>query len=195
MTHRPDQSAVFDLQYSIFNLPIKGEPMSSAHKDGAAADPFDPLGVWKAARDSGMEAWSKMMVDFINSDAYAHASAQWLDTYLTMSQSFQRAVDQAMTQTLGQYNIPTTADIVRLAERLTHIELRLDDLDARLDEVLALLRGLSASTAAAPPAADPAGAVGAPAEGISAWPRPAPRPAGPLRVRTPVPERRRGRSA
>ena len=108
-------------------------------------NPFDPTGLAKSMRDASMEAWSKMMVDFVNSDAYAHASAEWLDTYLTTSQSFQQAVNQAIAQTLTQHNIPTTDDIVRLAERLTNIELRLDDLDARLDEVIALLRAEAGS--------------------------------------------------
>jgi len=122
--------------------------MSSTQKDGSAADPLDPFAPWKALRDVSMDTWSKAMVDFVNSDEYASASAQWLNTYLTMSKSFQQVVDQAIAQTLNQYNIPTTADVPRLAERLTNIEFRLDDLDAHLDEVLSLVRRLTESAAA-----------------------------------------------
>jgi polyhydroxyalkanoic acid synthase PhaR subunit len=117
--------------------------MSRTQENAGPTNSFDPFGQWKALRESNLDAWSKVMVDFVNSDAYARASAQWLDTYMTMSQSFQQVIDQAMTQTLSQYNMPSTADIERLAERLTNVELRLDDLDARLDEMLRLLRGLT----------------------------------------------------
>jgi hypothetical protein len=40
-----------------------------------------------------------------------------------------------MAQSLRQLNMPTREDFVGLAERLTHIEMRLDDLDAKLDEM------------------------------------------------------------
>jgi hypothetical protein len=39
-----------------------------------------------------------------------------------------------MTQVLTQLNMPIRTDITSLAERLTHIEMRLDDLEAKLDE-------------------------------------------------------------
>ena len=74
--------------------------MSQSPADVNGGNPFDPFGQWKAFRDASMENWSKLMIDFVNSDAYARASAQWLDAYLTMSQSFQQSLDQAMTQTL-----------------------------------------------------------------------------------------------
>jgi polyhydroxyalkanoate synthesis regulator phasin len=41
-----------------------------------------------------------------------------------------------MEQYLQQMSLPTRKEVVSLAERLTKIEMRLDDLDAKLDEVL-----------------------------------------------------------
>jgi hypothetical protein len=38
-----------------------------------------------------------------------------------------------MTQVLTNANMPTRADVTGLAERLTNIEVRLDDLEAKLD--------------------------------------------------------------
>jgi hypothetical protein len=98
-------------------------------------DPLDPFGGWRAMRDAGMETWSKMMIDLVNSEAYARATGQMLDTYLTVSAPFQRAIETVMTRVLTQLNMPTRADVTGLAERLTNIELRLDDLDARLGEL------------------------------------------------------------
>jgi len=95
---------------------------------------FDPFGVWKNMRDTGMDAWSKMMIQLVNNDAYAQASGAMLDAWLTSSAPFRKAIDSTMTQVLTQLNMPTRTDITSLAERLTHIEMRLDDLEAKLDE-------------------------------------------------------------
>lgn len=109
--------------------------MSRPDGERGPTDPFDPFGHWKSLRESGMDTWSKAMIEFVNSDAYAKASAEWLDTYLGASESWQRTVGQTLIRTMAQFNVPTTDDIVRLADRLTRIELRLDDLDARLDDI------------------------------------------------------------
>ena len=45
-------------------------------------------------------------------------------------------LESSVTQTLTSMNIATSDDIVRLAERLTNIEMRLDDMEAKLDESL-----------------------------------------------------------
>ena len=105
---------------------------------------FDPFSQWQAMRDRGMESWSSAMKEFVHSDEYAAASAQWLDTYLTLSKSFQRVMDEAITQTLSQYKVPSTDDLKRMTERLWNMELKVDDLDARMDQVLGLLKELAA---------------------------------------------------
>jgi hypothetical protein len=97
-------------------------------------NPFDPTGMFRSMRDAGMDAWSKMMIQLINSDAYAQATSAMLDAWLTSSAPFRKAVESTMTQVLTQLNMPTRADVVGLAERLTNIEMRLDDMEAKLDE-------------------------------------------------------------
>lgn len=98
------------------------------------ASPFDPFGAWNRMRDTYMDAWSRAMVDLVNSDAYSQAMGTWLDNYLTMSAPFQRMLESTMAQALANLNMPSRADITALAERLTNIEMRLDDLEARLTE-------------------------------------------------------------
>ena len=58
-----------------------------------------------------------------------------LDAYLTVSAPFREAVEKAMLKTLEQLAMPTRADVVSIAERMTNIEMRLDDLDAKLDSI------------------------------------------------------------
>ncbi len=99
-------------------------------------DPFDPTGMFKSMRDSNMEAWSKMMIQLVNTDSYAKATGAALDTWLASSAPFHKAMEKAMAQVLMNLQMPSRADIYRLAERLTNIEMRLDDLEAKLDEAL-----------------------------------------------------------
>src|SRR5215212_940656 len=95
---------------------------------------FDPFGAWKNMRDSGMDAWSKMMIQLVNTEAYAQATSAMLDTWLTNSAPFRKAIESTMTQVLTQLNLPMRSDITGLGERLTHIEMRLDDMEAKLEE-------------------------------------------------------------
>ena len=98
------------------------------------SNPLDPTGMLKNMRDAGMENWSKMMIQMVNSESYSQATSTMLDAWLTGSAPFRKAVESTMTQVLTQLNMPTRSDVISLGERLTHIEMRLDDLEAKLDE-------------------------------------------------------------
>src|SRR5271167_4126553 len=100
---------------------------------------FDPMEPWRGVRDVYLDAWAKTMVDMVNSDAYAQATGTMLDTYLTVSTPFREAIEKAMLKTLEQLAMPSRADFVSIAERMTNIEMKLDDLDAKLDALHALL--------------------------------------------------------
>lgn len=99
-------------------------------------NPFDPTGVLKQLYGSNLDAWAKMMIELVNTQAYANAMGTLLDTWLGTSEPFRKIVDSAMTQTLASLKLPTSDDVARLAERFTNVELRLDDLEAKLDETL-----------------------------------------------------------
>lgn len=116
--------------------------------------PFDPLDSLRQMRDTYLDTWAKSMIDVVNTDAYAKASGAMLDSYLTMSAPFRDTVEKAMLQALAQLSMPSRADITSLAERLTSVELRLDDMDAKLDRIEKLLtRSVAVRPAARPPAA------------------------------------------
>jgi hypothetical protein len=104
--------------------------------DGKRIDPMEP---WRGMRDIYMDAWGKTMVDMVNSEAYAQATGAMLDTYMTVSAPFREAVEKAMLKTLEQLAMPSKADVVSIAERMTNIEMRLDDLDAKLDTIQRLI--------------------------------------------------------
>lgn len=112
-------------------------------------DVFDPTGMLKTMRNESMDAWAKMMIELVNTDAYAEATGTLLDAWLSSSAPFRKAIENSMTQALGNLNMPTRAEITSLAERLTNIEMRLDDLDAKLDESLAKSRKTKKKTSGA----------------------------------------------
>lgn len=129
--------------------------------ESESTNPLDPFGTmtslwetnlknWKSMRDSSMDSWSKMMIDTVNSDEYSHTTGQWLDTYLTLSQPFRRIIDLMMTQVLTGLNMPLRTDVTSLAERLTNIETRLDDQDAKLDDILNAIKAVSIAKTATP---------------------------------------------
>ena len=116
------------------------------------------LKAWKSMRDTSLESWSKMMIDTVNSEDYSQTTGQWLDTYLTLSQPFRRIIDTMMTQVLTGLNMPMRSDVTSLAERLTNIETRLDDQDAKLDDILSAIKAVSASNPVAGTSAKAKGA-------------------------------------
>lgn len=104
-------------------------------------NPFDPTGMLKSMRDTNMDAWAKMMVELVHTEAYAESTGAMLDAWLTSSGPFRKAIEDSMAQVLVQLNLPTRDDVTRIAERLTNIEMRLDDLEAKLDEDLSPTHG------------------------------------------------------
>jgi hypothetical protein len=132
--------------------------MSNESESTNLPDPFQAmtslwetnLKNWQSMRGTSLDSWSKMMIDTVNSDEYSHTSGQWLDTYLTLSQPFRRLIDMMMTQVLSSLNMPMRTDVTSLAERLTNIETRLDDQDAKLDDILSAIKAVSISKPATP---------------------------------------------
>jgi hypothetical protein len=96
---------------------------------------FDPMGTWREMRDSWLESWAKIMVDTVNTDAYAKATGGLLNSYLTASTPMREAMDKIMLSLLAQFSMPSRADVVGIAERMTNLEMRLDDMDAKLDRI------------------------------------------------------------
>jgi hypothetical protein len=121
------------LSVAFDNGPLAGRITLS--QDNEPFNPFDPTGMYKHMRDTNMDAWSKMMIQFVNTEEYAKATGTLLDAWLGSSLPFRKMLETTMTQALTNLNMPTRTDFISLAERLTHIEMRLDDMEARLEEL------------------------------------------------------------
>jgi hypothetical protein len=108
---------------------------------------YDPVSAFREMRDNYLDAWAKAMMESVNTDSYAKATGKMLDTYLTVSTPFREALEKTMLQALQQLSMPSREDFISLAERATHIEMKLDDLDARLDNIQKQLGGSPARRA------------------------------------------------
>jgi hypothetical protein len=99
-------------------------------------DPFEPF---RAIRDKYLDAIAKTMVEVVNTESYAQATGAMLEGYLTASAPVREAMDKSMIQALQQLSLPSRQEVAALAERFTNVEMRLDDMDAKLDRIEKLL--------------------------------------------------------
>jgi hypothetical protein len=110
-----------------------------ADEQAANGKPPDPMEAFREMRDTYLNAWAKAMSETVNTEAYARSSGTLLDTYLSTSSPFRESVEKAMLRVLEQLSMPSRADFVSLADRVTNIEMHLDDMDAKLDRIEKLL--------------------------------------------------------
>lgn len=111
--------------------------MSNAQETTSkTCDPFEPF---RALRDAYLDAMARAMVDTVKTEAYAQATGTMLEDYLAAVAPLREALDKSMLQALQQLELPSRQEVAALAERFTHVEMRLDDMDAKLDEIRKML--------------------------------------------------------
>ena len=101
-----------------------------------AGPQVDPFEAFRGMRDKYLESMSKVMIDAVNSQEYAQATGAMLNNYLTLSAPFREALDKAMLMALEQFSLPSRQQVTALAERFANLEMRLDDIEAKLDQIL-----------------------------------------------------------
>jgi hypothetical protein len=119
---------------------FRGELMPEVKDE--SANQFDPFESFRGMRNAYLDAMSKTMIDAVNTETYAQATGAMLDYFLGASAPFREALDKSMVQALQQLSLPSRQELAALAERFTNLEMRVDDLDAKLDRILNALRDL-----------------------------------------------------
>ncbi len=109
--------------------------MAAENNNDLPVDPFEPF---RGMRDAYLEGMSKVMVNAVNSEEYAEATGAMLNGYLTLTAPFRDALDKAMIMALEQLSLPSRQQVTSLSERFTNFEMRLDDMDAKLDRLIEL---------------------------------------------------------
>lgn len=119
---------------------FQGNRMPEVKDDNSkSSDPFEPF---RSMRDAYLDAMSKTMVEVVNTEGYAQATGAMLDCYLSASAPYREALEKSMAQAIQQLSLPSRQEVIALAERFTNLEMRLDDLDGKLDRVLGAIATL-----------------------------------------------------
>jgi hypothetical protein len=109
--------------------------MAAEPKDESPVDPFEAI---RGMRDSYLDAMSKVMINAVNSEEHAQATGAMLNSSLMASAPFREVLDKATASALQQASMPSRQEVAALAGRFTNIEMRLDDMEAKLDRIIEL---------------------------------------------------------
>jgi len=100
----------------------------------------DPFASMIQFYDTWSKSWAEAMSDAVSSKSFAETMGKQMESGMETLALARKQANEIMEQALQQMSLPTRAEVVSLAERLTSVEMKLDDLDAKLDEVLDLLK-------------------------------------------------------
>lgn len=125
--------------------------MSEEKTEGTAGPAADPFATWIQFYENWTKAWSGAMSEAVASKRFAETMGQQMEGSLEALALVRRQANDLMEQYLEQMSLPTRKEVASLAERLTKVEMTLDDLDAKVDEILDLLRDQGALRSAEHP--------------------------------------------
>jgi hypothetical protein len=91
--------------------------------------------VLRNARDTMMDAWASLMLKLTSSHEYQRVQGMIVKPALLGYALFRKASDSVMSPFLAQLNMPSRDEVIRIAQRLTHIEMALDDLGAAVEQI------------------------------------------------------------
>lgn len=97
---------------------------------------IDPFAQMIRFYDSMSKSWASAMSDAVASKSFAESMSEQMESNLEAMSLLRRQFGDYMEQYLQQMNLPTRKEVITLSERLTKLEMTLDDLDSKLDEIL-----------------------------------------------------------
>lgn len=118
------------------------EEKEDKHTESKAGESplVDPFAQMFQFYDSFQKSWSGVLSEMVGSKGFAESMGQQLETSLDAMTLYRRQFSDLMEQYIQQMSLPTRKEVTNIAKRLTHLEMALDDLDAKMDEILDLLK-------------------------------------------------------
>ena len=104
-------------------------------QDKEASGRFNLFKSLRAARDSLGGDLAKVAIALTTTHLYQRANALLARPGLLASALLREKREAAMSDLLAQLNMPSREDVLTLAQRLTRIEMTLDDLGAGMDQL------------------------------------------------------------
>ncbi|MFL5365255.1 MAG: hypothetical protein ACJ781_07235 [Myxococcales bacterium] len=94
---------------------------------------FDVIGQLRKMRDQGMDTWAKAAIRFTSSEPYQRMTGILVQPGLLATALVRNSTEKAMSDLLARLNMPSREEVLSLSQRLTRIEVVLDDLSAAVD--------------------------------------------------------------
>jgi hypothetical protein len=102
--------------------------MSSESKNGF-------FGKVRGVRDSAMEDLAKMTLAWTSSNVYQGMNASISKPVMLLAGISRKATRSVTAGALGRLNLPSREDVLALSQRLTRMEMVLDDVGAGMDQL------------------------------------------------------------
>ncbi len=107
--------------------------------ENGAAPQFDLESMTRQWQDLMMDGWSQVTKQMVHSDAFAAASNAYLDWAL----AWQKQMRNNTGQFMDAMEFPKRSDIARLSKQLMAVEMRMAEMDDRLDQMTRLMGAMS----------------------------------------------------
>lgn len=100
---------------------------------------FDLEAMTRQWQELMMDSWGKMTKQVVGSDTFAAASSAYMDWAL----NWQKQMRNNTGQFLESLEIPKRSDLARLSKQVMAVELRIAEMEDRLDKMTGLMGALS----------------------------------------------------
>jgi len=96
----------------------------------------DPLAPMILFCDTLSKSLAGAMSEVVSSKGFVDLASKQMEAGLEATGALRQRAAELMEEYLHQVSLPSRQEVAGLASRLTNIEMRLDDLDAKLDEAM-----------------------------------------------------------
>jgi hypothetical protein len=96
---------------------------------------FNVTKLLRTGRDGVMDRWAALTLRLTSSHGYQRLQGTIAKPMLLAIALFRKTSESAMSQVLAQLNMPSREEVLGLSQRMTHIEMMLDDVGAALDQL------------------------------------------------------------
>ncbi len=110
-----------------------------AENDGTTDFVELPWQLWRRAMGKAMEQAGPAVDKLVATEGYARLMNQGLSTVLEATIPLRAFTNQVGEFAAEWLNIPTRAQLIELGKRVNHIEMLLDDLDVKSNELLEMM--------------------------------------------------------
>lgn len=111
----------------------------SEKQDEPKASP-DPFASMVQFYEAWSRSWAQAMTEAVSSKSVAESIGQQMESSMESLAMARKQINEIMERYLQEMSLPSRAEVISLAERMTGIEMKLDDIEAKLEEVLDALR-------------------------------------------------------